>query len=304
MDIAYQMTLILGTCVAVLAGLVTIQTPVKDGPNLSSSFRPNVQTEPSKRFYESFVAVYTVVWISCFGCIVITQLYELFHPWTYIYVCGGLALPLLLQPFLYPGPVVDGQKRPVVWQRYSFRANLWLTIYSFIANYWFTHYFYSVLQAAFTMPNAIRLNNVPIAMYFATHFYFSSYHFFSNSLLRKIVTSFERTIWRDVLFVGTIVVLAYFTAFMETLSISAFPYWTFVDRDLAYSIGSAFYGIYFVFSFPAFYFLDRHIDRSPPQPLWEVVVSSCGYGMMILLVLDFVRLYLGIPLVVGGDSYY
>jgi cycloeucalenol cycloisomerase len=299
MDIALQMTLILGTGVAALAGLVALQIPAKNGKALSS-FRPKAKTEPSKRFYESFVAVYTVVWIACFACIVVTQLYERFSPWMYIYVCGGLATPFLLQPVLYPGPY-DGQ-RPVVWQRYSFRANLWLAIYSFIGNYWYTHYFYSVLQAAYTMPHAIRLNNVPIAMFFATHFYFSSYHFFSNSLLRKIVTSFERTILRDALFVGTIAVLAYFTAFMETLSISAFPYWTFVNRDLAYTIGSAFYGIYFIFSFPAFYFFDRRIDQSPPQPLWDVVVSSCGYGMMILLLLDFVRLYLGIPLVVGGNS--
>jgi cycloeucalenol cycloisomerase len=298
MDIAYQMTFILGTCVTALAGLVALQTPTKRGKSISS-FRPDSKIEPSKRFYESFVAAYTVVWITCFAGIVVSQLYELFSPWMYIYVCGALAMPFLAQPFLYPGPS-DGQR--LVWQRYSFRANLWLAIYSFIGNYWYTHYFYSVLQAAYTMPNAIRLNNVPIAMFFATHFYFSSYHFFSNSLLRKIVTSFERTILRDMLFVGTIGVFAYFTAFMETLSISAFPYWTFVDRELAYSIGSAFYGIYFIFSFPAFFFFDRRIDQSPPQPLWDVIVSSCGYGMMILLLLDFVRLHLGIPLVVGGTS--
>jgi hypothetical protein len=28
-------------------------------------------------------------------------------------------------------------------------------------------------------------------------------------------------------------------------------------------------------------------------------VSSCGYGMIILILLDAVRLYLGIPLVIG-----
>jgi hypothetical protein len=162
MDIAFQMSLILGTCVAALAGLVALQIPAKNGKELSS-FRPNAKTEPSKRFYENFVAVYSVVWIACFACIVVTQVYERFSPWMYIYVCGGLAMPFLLQPFLYPGPY-DGQ-RPVVWQSYSFRANLWLAIYSFIVNYWYTHYFYSVLQAAYTMPHAIRLNNVPIAMF-------------------------------------------------------------------------------------------------------------------------------------------
>lgn len=294
------MAMILGSCLAALVGLVTLQIPLNTNTGESTSaFRPNPKTEPSKRFYEGFVAVYTVFWIACFGVIVVFELFEQFTPWMYIYVCGGLATPFLLQPFLLPGPY-DSQ-RPF-WQRYSFRANVWLAIYSFIGNYWYTHYFYNVLKAAYTMPNAIRLNDVPIAMFCATHFYFSSYHFFSNSLLRKIVTSFKRTMFRDLLFVGTIGVFAYFTAFMETLTISAFPYWTFADRDMAYSIGSAFYGIYFIFSFPAFFFLDRRIDQLPPQPLWDVVVSSCGYGMMILLVLDFVRLFMGIPLVVGGTS--
>ncbi len=46
---------------------------------------------------------------------------------------------------------------------------------------------------------------------------------------------------------------AYFTAFMETLSISSFPYYAFEDRFMAYTLGSAFYGIYFIVSFPVFY---------------------------------------------------
>jgi hypothetical protein len=42
-------------------------------------------------------------------------------------------------------------------------------------------------------------------------------------------------------------------AFMETLTISAYPDYSFEDRDMAYKLGSAFYGIYFVVSFPMFY---------------------------------------------------
>jgi hypothetical protein len=71
--------------------------------------------------------------------------------------------------------------------RYSFKANLWIAIFSFIGNYWYTHYFYSVLGARYTFPSH-RLNDVPIALYFATHFYFVTYHTFSNLLLRKIET--------------------------------------------------------------------------------------------------------------------
>ena len=35
------------------------------------------------------------------------------------------------------------------------------------------------------------INGVPVAMFFATHFYFSLYHGLSNLILRKIVTTYE-----------------------------------------------------------------------------------------------------------------
>jgi cycloeucalenol cycloisomerase len=94
---------------------------------------------------------------------------------------------------------------------------------------------------------------------------------------------------------------------METLTISSFPYYSFEDRNMAYTVGSAFYGIYFLVSFPAFVEFDNHIDlpdgdaNKKKVTLWDTVVQSCGYGMIILCLLDFVRLYLDIPLVVGAD---
>ena len=310
MDIAATMSAILGTMLAVLVGLVELQTTQKSSSQKTSSFFPSAQAEPSKRAYEVFVALYTPIWIGIFAIVVAFQLYDKFTAWSYFQLCGGLTLPLLLQPILLPGggsSSPDAQ-RPIL-ERYSFKANVWLAVYSFIGNYWYTHYFYSVLKAAYTMPSH-RLNNVPIAMYFATYFYFSTYHLFSNMLLRKIVTTFVPGFWRSVLFCWVVLVFSYFTAFMETLTISAYPYWTFEDRNMAYTVGSAFYGIYFIVSFPAFFAFDNHIDENAGErgnnlnqvTLWDTIVSSCGYGMMILTLLDFVRLYLDIPLIVGASN--
>lgn len=94
---------------------------------------------------------------------------------------------------------------------------------------------------------------------------------------------------------------------METLTISSFPYYSFEDRDMAYSIGSAFYGIYFIVSFPAFLEFDEDIDSSSSSTskkvtIWDAFLESCGYGMIILCLLDLVRLFTGIPLVVGVMS--
>jgi cycloeucalenol cycloisomerase len=148
---------------------------------------------------------------------------------------------------------------------------------------------------------AHRLNNVPIALYFATHFYFSTYHAFSNIMLRLVVTYYKPGFLRNLLFVTVVLSFAYFTAFMETLTISAYPDYTFEDRNMAYTIGSAFYGIYFIVSFPAFFRFDDRIDVELGQEVnvYETFVSSCGHGMMIMILLDFVRLYLDIPLIVG-----
>jgi len=153
---------------------------------------------------------------------------------------------------------------------------------------------------------ATRLNNVPIAMFFATHFYFSSYHVFSNACVRKIKTTFQAGLKRRILYISTVMVLSYFTAFMETLTISSFPYYSFEDRNMAYSIGSAFYGIYFLVSFPAFLEFDEEIDNTNLErkrvTIWDTFVQSCGYGMIIMCLLDFVRLCTGIPLIVGEMS--
>lgn len=167
----------------------------------------------------------------------------------------------------------------------------------------FTHYFYNVLKAQYTFPSH-RLNDVPICLYFATHFYFSSYHTFSNCVLRYSERKYESGVQRTVLYVGVILVLSYFTAFMETLTISSFPYYSFEDPVMAYVAGSAFYGIYFIFSFPMFYQFDNYIDNRKTKKgvtvtVWDTVVYASGCGMLILTTLDFVRLLLGIKLCVA-----
>ena len=117
---------------------------------------------------------------------------------------------------------------------------------------------------------ANRLNNVPIAMYFATHFYFCFYHVLSNACLRRVATGYAPGLAKTALRVAVVAALAYLTAFLETLTISGFPYWRFDDRHQAYTVGSAFYGIYFVVSFPAFLLIvaapTRGLDRVAATP--------------------------------------
>ncbi len=146
--------------------------------------------------------------------------------------------------------------------------------------------------------------------------------------------------YRQLLFWGAVICFSYFTAFMETLTISSFPYYSFENRDMvsivltfssyqffhfivfviqshvrmlivwqmeptltlqAYTVGSAFYGIYFLVSFPMFFYFDENIDSNTSNKhvsIVNTVVSSFGCGMMVLCLLDFVRLYLNVPLTI------
>ena len=167
-------------------------------------------------------------------------------------------------------------------------------MFSFVGNYWYTHYFYGVLKARYTF-DAHRLNDVPIALYFMTHAYFMFYHVLSNCALRKTRRAFAKDARRFAFECALVVVMAYTTAFMESLTICGFPYYSFEDRDMAYTLGSAFYGIYFLVSFPMF----LAVDESPAtkKTLAETFWEAMGSSMAVLCLLDFVRLRLGLDFV-------
>jgi len=318
------MACIMATMFSLLVGLHLIQTPCTAQTRYSMIplQLPNPVTEPSRYCYEKWTWYYTIVWMGLFGFIVVSQYYEYFTAEGYLYFCGTLALPLMVQPMLYPqacNPVVNGKKlinpdtmRPL-HQRYSTKATLYLMTYSFIGNYWYTHYFYSVLKAKYTMP-AHRLNDVPIAMFLATHFYFTTYHAsISNGVLRYVDRSYVEGRRKQLLFWFTVLFLSYSTAYMETLTISSFPYYSFENRIMAYVWGSAFYGIYFIVSFPGFYYFDSCLDERLSKSanpnickhvtLMDTFTTACGHGMIILCLLDFVRLYIGLPLIIGGTAF-
>ena len=152
-----------------------------------------------------------------------------------MYVCNVCNVYVyLIQPIF--SPVTLEESLPLS-QRYSFLANVWIAIFSFIGNYWYTHYFFVVLKAKYTFP-AHLLNGVvnienslfivlliilftiifflkPIALFFATHFYFMFYHTISNIILRSIETRYTPGTYRSILFWTTIFGFSYFTAFGE-----------------------------------------------------------------------------------------
>lgn len=294
--IALTMAGIFGCILLVVAFLA--QLPYK---NRSDGNWLPTKNNLNKRQFEIFALQYTVVWITAFCVVIVFQMYNSFSEWGYMILCLGLDLSFLLQPVFFPLP---SERCLPITMRYSFKANVWLVIFSFVGSYWYTHYFYSVLGAQYTF-SSHRLNDVPIALYFAAHFYFVTYHTLSNMLLRKVETRYRAGPERTLLFWAVVIAFSYFTAFMETLTISSFPDYSFRDRDMAYKLGSAFYGIYFLVSFPVFYRIDEAVSTARPlHSLFQTVMEAAGSSMIVLCLLDFCRLAVNIPLSISGVGYY
>mmetsp|Transcript_27211 Transcript_27211/g.54517 ORF Transcript_27211/g.54517 Transcript_27211/m.54517 type:complete len:321 (-) Transcript_27211:98-1060(-) len=304
LPIEATMTIIfVGLCMVMLV----LSTTLSLRPDFESvqSWLPT-KNNANKREFEIYALHYTVVWIGVFMLVILWQVYEHFTADSYMYLCVPLAAPFLLQPILFP---TKSEVNLPLTMRYSFKANVWLAIFSFVGNYWYTHYFYTVLKAQYSFP-AHRLNDVPIALYFATHFYFVTYHTFSNLILRRIETRYLPGTARTVFFWAAVCVFSYFTAFMETLTISNFPYYSFQDRYMAYTLGSAFYGLYFLVSFPVFYRIDEKVGQMEngsmvvPHTMFQTVFESLGTCMLVLILLDAGRLYCGIDFEMSGVWYY
>ena len=259
----------------------------------------------SKAWCERFFLAYSPVWIvwALLG-LVQTGYYKYLESPGYLGVGLAAALPCFVVPLFVVGEA--DSRRPLL-DRFWVKANVWVAVYSFIGNYFWTHYFYTVLGTGYTLPS-YDLNDVPIVMYLLTHAYFCLYHALANLVLRAVARLCDRArcgvaVKRSAQG-ASVFALAYVTAFMETLTISNFEYYTFVDKAAMYTVGSLFYAIYFFVSFPMFYRIEEVTDRAG-RPLrkwtvWECFLDAMAAGMMVTILLDLWRLALGAIWTVGG----
>lgn len=245
----------------------------------------------SKAYGETFILYYSGVWVSFLAAVVIFQWYEKFGPNDYVLVGLGIALPCVIGPVLL---ATEDEKKLPIFQRYIIKANLFIFIIGYIGNHFYTHYFYQVLGMQYTGPlgpgKGPEINRVPLSMFLFTHPYFMTYHVLVTPVLRASRDYLQRhfqTWWR-LPHVVLVVLLAFATAFTETLTISSFPYYTYPHFPTMLTKGSAFYGVFFVVTYPWFSLLDE--DQRRPWSLWEVVMQSLAAMMAVLLCADFLKL--------------
>lgn len=245
---------------------------------------------PSKRWGEWFFLLYTPFWLTlCLGIVVPFKLYENFKELEYLLLAMISAAPSFLIPLIFVGKADKGIP---LKDRYWVKASLWIVLFSYVGNYFWTHYFFKVLGASYTFPSW-RMNDVPHTTFLLTHVCFMFYHVASNMTLRRLRHSLadvpQKIRW---LMEGAwILALSYFIAYLETLAIANFPYYEFVDREAMYKVGSLFYAMYFIVSFPMF----LRIDEKPGDgwDLARVAIDGLGAAMLVTIILDLWRLFLG-----------
>ncbi|CAO2818062.1 unnamed protein product [Amaranthus hypochondriacus] len=245
---------------------------------------------PSKRWGELFFLLYTPFWLTlCLGIVVPFKLYENFKELEYLLLAMISAVPSFVIPLLFVGKADKGTP---LKDRYWVKASIWIVLFSYVGNYFWTHYFFKVLGASYTFPSW-RMNDVPHTTFLLTHVCFLLYHVASNMTLRRLRYALadvpEKIRW---LMEGAwILALSYFIAYLETIAIANFPYYDFVDRDAMYRVGCLFYAIYFIVSFPMF----LRIDEKPGDKwdLARVAVDALGAAMLVTIILDLWRIYLG-----------
>lgn len=260
-------------------------------PDLKKSENLWLAPAPSKRWGELFFLAYTPFWLTlCLGIVVPYRLYEKFAELEYFLLGLVAALPSVLLPVLFVGKEDVGKP---LWTRYWFKASLWIAIFCYVGNFFWTHYFFTVLGASYTFPSW-RFNNVPWTTFFLAHCCFLFYHVVSNLTLRRLRHAFGNDSMKLVRWTVEalwIFALSYATAFAEAWAISEFPYYDFVDREAMYKVGSIFYAIYFIVSYPMFIRLDE--NPKDPWSLSRTAIDSLAAAMLVTIILDFWRLLIG-----------
>ncbi len=241
---------------------------------------------PSKLFYENTILGYTLLWTSSLGIIVHWKLFEYFNSYHYLILSLIYAIPCYIVPLLFADKTEN--ILPIA-KRFNTKANIFIGIISYIGNYFFTHYFYNVLGMQYTGPLAngegVDLNGVPLSMYFMTHVYFTSYHVIITKILRFFTMQCNQ-----VTIVIPIVILAIITAFIETFTISNFPYYTYPDYYTMITTGSVFYSIFLTITFLLFYYID---ESHHSWTITEVSFAGLGGMMIIIIIADYWRIIIG-----------
>lgn len=242
---------------------------------------------------EKFFLAYSPIWMAQMAAVMFLGIDEVLGDVGFLLQATLVAVPLVAVPALLQARWFPGRSRR---DSYWLKANLYIFLFGFFGNYFGSEYFFDVLGMVYRYP-AIHWTfdaslvgsgrqRVPIIMYLLTHAYFMTYHTSAVVVLRRLRTSGLPGM--RFAFPLLVFVVGYFWAWLETKAmanplIAESFYYEKLDAMLRY--GSVFYALYFVGSFPIFYFIDEDPER--PWDLQRTALAALAASMIVFFLLDF-----------------
>ena len=218
-------------------------------------------------------------------------------------------------PYCVALPAWLRRGRAIPWHRSAwFKLNLYMAVWVFYATYFHTEYFFEVLGLRYRFPAvtlyfdsvllgpdeataAASFQKVPVGMYFNSIAFFLVYHTAAVVCMRRVWGAARRfgSFARRLAWLAIVLAAALFFAWAETrlyiTGEAAANVW-YVDLRRMLRLGSVFYALYFVVSFPNVYRLDERPD-APPWTLSRTVVEASFVAMTSLLLLDLWARFVG-----------
>lgn len=262
-------------------------SPSKGKPTPLVAFSP----QPAKAALERLYIFYTPIWTAFIAFVILGGHYRRLDDPGYMLLGISAMLPLWVWPFLYPPPSELG--RPI-WERTSFRANCFIWVLSYIGNFGITEYFFELLGMRYTWPlkwnfDAVvigkQLGDVPFWLTPLTHAYFATYHGIMSVAWRTLDRRFRLGKLGNLI---VLLALAYFFAFAETFFMASDiikDVFEYREREKMLVYGSLFYAVFFLFSFPVFYWLDETAEESK-RSFGDVMLRALGVCMCVMMALE------------------
>jgi hypothetical protein len=237
---------------------------------------------PAKRATERFHLLYAPVWGGVTGSVMVTGMAERWGDVGHLTLGVLVFLGSALGPFVFAAP--EDRGRPIT-ERYAFKIFVWICIFGFLGGYYWTYFFFDVLHAHYGFQTRINLNNQPLALYFLTVTYFSTYAVLIN-IGWRVARDWVRPRW-PVLFWPSALFACFAVAGLES-AFNANPWMTglycFDDVPFALSFGTLAYGLYFI---PCMYFWVNLGERDDdPTAMRDVVVGALAATMLVLCILE------------------
>eukprot|EP00035_Acanthoeca_spectabilis_P030650 m.10308 g.10308 ORF g.10308 m.10308 type:complete len:298 (-) comp4299_c0_seq1:127-1020(-) len=255
-----------------------------------SAAQPNMMKEQDRT--DMLLGAWSVSWIGMVGAVVASENWRQWDGMDYIYFGVTLAVPCIALPLGADLQLSSGDY--LSW--WSVRSNVWIATVVVLASHFGTQYFYALLGVRYTLPTAgWELNNVPLSMHLMAHPYFITYHTLAVKVIQWVDPEYPKAPQFPMRMrqLGLLWLMGYATAYVEAWSISSFPHYSYPDREAMMTVGSAFYSLLFVVTYPMYVELHRSHAAEEKCSIWQVFCHALAASMIVLVLYETWRLSIG-----------